>query len=171
MKTFFSRIFFWKSAPNFYLNRLLADKKDAQKISKKNLIDPSFSCLIYYSKPIIHVGFSIPIISSNWNSYFYNTLNLRNLQLKKYSDKLIWPFNVQINCSCHLKYFSNSRLSALSIQKYFRSLEYFLLTVGNNNFQNKIPILFVWVFCSIHIQIHSVLIANAPLFWQPTAMH
>ena len=57
---------------------------------------------------------------------------MRNLQeqVKKAFcyQKLIWPFTVRTNCSSDLKSFS-------------RSLEHFFLTVGQNNFGNKIQFL------------------------------
>ena len=74
--------------------------------------------------------FYIPIIFSNLNSNCSNSLDLRNLQeqVKKAFcyQKLFWPFTVWINCPSDLKSFS-------------RSLEQFFLTVGQNNFGNKIP--------------------------------
>ena len=43
---------------------------------------------------------------------------------------------VQINCSSDLKMFANS---ASNFKSFSRSLEQFFLTVGQNNFGNKIP--------------------------------
>ena len=59
-----------------------------------------------------------------------NLLDMRNLQeqVKKAFQKLFWPFTVRTNCSSVLNNFT-------------RSLEQFLLTVGQNNFGNKIPFL------------------------------
>ena len=54
---------------------------------------------------------------------------------------LFWPFTVWINCSIDLKHFENSRPSATNFKSFSRSLEQFFLTVGQNNFGNKIPIL------------------------------
>ena len=48
---------------------------------------------------------------------------------------------VRINCSSDLKIFANSRPSALNFKSFFLSLEHFFLTVGQNNFGNKIPFL------------------------------
>ena len=53
--------------------------------------------------------------------------------------KLFWPFTVWINCSGDLKIFENSRPSASNFKSFSRSLEQFFLTVGQNNFGNKIP--------------------------------
>ena len=44
-----------------------------------------------------------------------------------------------MNCSSDLKHFSNSRPSASNFKSFSRSLEQFFLTVGQNNFGNKIP--------------------------------
>ena len=49
---------------------------------------------------------------------------------------LFLPFNVWINCSSDLKNFANSFPSASNFKKI---LEHFFLTVGQNNFGNKIP--------------------------------
>ena len=49
---------------------------------------------------------------------------------------------VSINCSSDLKIFANCRPSALNFKSFSRSLEQFFLTVGQNNFGNKIPLLF-----------------------------
>ena len=89
--------------------------------------------------------FYIPIIFSNLNYNCSNFLDLRNLQeqVKKAFcyQKLFWPFTVWINCSSDLKIFANSRPSASNFKSFSRSLEQFFLTVGQNNFGNKIPFL------------------------------
>ena len=54
--------------------------------------------------------------------------------------KLFWPFTVWINCSSNLKHFANSRPSASNFKSFSQSLEQFFLTIGQNNFCNKIPI-------------------------------
>ena len=54
--------------------------------------------------------------------------------------KLFWPFTVWIDCSSDLKKFANSWPSASNFKSFSRSLEQFFLTVGQNNFGNKIPI-------------------------------
>ena len=70
---------------------------------------------------------------------------MRNLQeqVKKAFcyQKLFWPFTVWINCSSDLKNFKNSRPSASNFKNFSRSLEQFFLTVGQNNFGDKIPFL------------------------------
>ena len=81
----------------------------------------------------------------NLNSYCPNLLDIRNLQehVKKTFcyQNLFWPFTVWINCSGDLKIFVNSRPSASNFKSFSRSLEQFFLTVGQNNFGNKIPFL------------------------------
>ena len=87
--------------------------------------------------------FSIPKFFSNLNLNCSNLSSLRNFQeqVKKAFcyQKLFWPFTVWINCSSHLKNFENSWLSASNFKSFSRSLEQFFLTVGQNNFGNKIP--------------------------------
>ena len=77
------------------------------------------------------------------NSNCSNLLHLRNLQeqVKKAFcyQKLFWPFTVWINCSSDLKIFANSWPSASNFKSFSWSLEQFFLTVGQNNFGNKIP--------------------------------
>ena len=67
---------------------------------------------------------------------------MRNIQeqVNKASyQKLFWPFTVWINCSSDLKFFANSCPSASNFKSFSQSLEQFFLTVGQNNFGNKIP--------------------------------
>ena len=70
---------------------------------------------------------------------------MRNLkvQVKKAFcyQKLFWPFTVWINCSSDLKIFANSQPSASNFKSFSLSLGQFFLTVGQNNFGNKIPFL------------------------------
>ena len=65
-----------------------------------------------------------------WNCIWIKIRKLQE-QVRKAScyRKLFWPFTVRINCSSHLKIFENSWPR---ISKVF-------LTVGKNNFSNKIP--------------------------------
>ena len=72
---------------------------------------------------------------------------MRNLQeqVKKafcYQKKLFWPFTVWINCSSDLKKFANSWPSPLNFKSFSWSIKQFFLTVGRNNFCNKILFLF-----------------------------
>ena len=87
--------------------------------------------------------FSIPIIFSNLNFNCSNLWSLRNLkeQVKKAFcyQKLFWPFTLWINFSSDLKNFANSPPPASNFKSFSRSLEQFFLTVGQNNFGNKIP--------------------------------
>ena len=75
---------------------------------------------------------------------------MRNLQeqVKKAfcNQKLFWPFTVWTNCSSDLKNFANSWPSVSNFKKISWSLEQFFLTVGQNNFGNKMPC-FCWKNC------------------------
>ena len=75
---------------------------------------------------------------------------MRNLheQVKKAFcyQKLFWPFTVWINRSSDLKNFANSLPSASNFKSFSRSPEQPFLTVGQNNFGNKIPDSFFWIF-------------------------
>ena len=79
---------------------------------------------------------------SNLNSNCSNLFDMRNLQeqVKKAFcyQKLFWPFTVWINCSSDLKTFANSPPSVSNFKSLSLSLEQFFLTVGQNNFGNKI---------------------------------
>ena len=77
----------------------------------------------------------------NYNCSIFGDLRNLQEQVKKAFcyQKLFWPFTVWINCSSDLKNFENSRLSASNFKSFSRSLEQFFLTVGQNNFGNKIP--------------------------------
>ena len=72
-----------------------------------------------------------------------NLLEKRNLQeqVKKSFcyQKLFWPITVWINNSSDLENFANSWPSASNFKSFSQSLEQFFLTVGQNNFGNKIP--------------------------------
>ena len=48
--------------------------------------------------------------------------------------------NINKNCSSELKIFANSWPSASNFKSFSQSLEQFFLTVGQNNFGNKILI-------------------------------
>ena len=69
---------------------------------------------------------------------------MRNLQeqVKKAFcyQKMFWPFTVWVNCSNDLKNFANSRPSDSNFKSFSWSVEQFFLTVGQNNFANKIPL-------------------------------
>ena len=89
--------------------------------------------------------FWIPIFFSSLNSNCSNLLDMRNRkeQVKKAFcyQKLFWPVTVQTNCSSDFRIFENSRPSASNFKSFSQSLEQFFLTVGQNNFDNKIPFL------------------------------
>ena len=57
--------------------------------------------------------------------------------------KLFWPFTVRINCSSDLNFFFQilSLHQSSNFKSFSWSLEQFFLTVGQNNFGNKIPFL------------------------------
>ena len=80
----------------------------------------------------------------NYNcSTFWHLRNLQEQVKKAFCyQKLFWPFTVWINCSSDLKFFENSRPSASNFKSFSRSLEQFFVTVGQNNFGNKIPLFF-----------------------------
>jgi hypothetical protein len=114
----------------------------------------NFSCMFLYPK-----------VFSRLNSNCSNLLDMRNLQeqVKKPSCylKLFWPFIVQTNCSRDLKIFANSRLKAENFKKFSPSLEQFFLTVGQNNFGNKIGVKIPWIKFTL---ISSLLAQNFRLF-------
>jgi hypothetical protein len=89
----------------------------------------------------IFSNFSCMFLYSNNNYNCSNLSYLRNLQQQVKTAfcyrKLFWPFTVRTNCSNDLITFS-----VLGLQpriSFSRSLEQFFLTVGMNNFGNKIP--------------------------------
>ena len=79
---------------------------------------------------------------------------MRNLQeqVKKAFcyQKLFWPFTVWINCSSDLKHFANSRPSASNFKSFSWSLEHFFLTVSQNNFGNKVPLHWIYIYFLIN---------------------
>ena len=86
-----------------------------------------------------------PNIFSSLNYNCSKLLDKGNLQVQVKKafcyQKLFWPFNVWINCSSDRKKIANSRPSASNFKKKSRSFEQFFLTLGLNNFGNKIPFL------------------------------
>ena len=78
------------------------------------------------------------------NSNFSKLVDIKNLQeqVKKAfcCQKWIRPFTVWMSCSSDLKNFANSRPSVSNFKSLYRSLEQFFLTVGHNNFGNKIAL-------------------------------
>ena len=83
--------------------------------------------------------------------------------------KLFWPITVWINCFSDLKPFSNSWPLTSNFQRFLDwSTEHFFLKEGQNNFDNKIPLLLVknyilWgslqyspLLISIQMSIHSI---------------
>ena len=94
-------------------------------------------------------NFSCMFLNPNISSISscFNLLDMRNFQeqVKKALcyQKLLWPFTVWKNCSSDLKNFANSRPSASNFKSFSWSLAQFFLTVGQNNFGNKLPFLFI----------------------------
>ena len=85
------------------------------------------------------------ILNMFWISKVYFT-SLKFLRPAAFCyQKLFWPFTLWINCSSDLKNFANSRPSASNFKSFSRSLEQFFLTVGQNNFGNKIPLFMLCV--------------------------
>ena len=89
-------------------------------------------------------GISLCVLKINANTYL-----LPN-KISSYQ-KLFCPFTVLINCSSDLKIFKNSRPSASNFKSFSRSLEQFFLTVGQNNFGNKIPFFFKKLITCNHL--------------------
>jgi hypothetical protein len=58
--------------------------------------------------------------------------------------KIVLTFHClnKLSCSSDLKYFADSRPSASNFKSFSQSLEHFFLTVGQNNFGNKIQVFF-----------------------------
>ena len=110
------------------------------------------------------------MIFSNLNPNSSNLLHLRNVQEQVKEafcyQKLFWPFTVWINCSSDLKIFVNSRPSALNFKRFSQSVEHFFLTVGQNNFGNKIPL-----FISLRGHVHYILPSCKVWFWRNRVSH
>ena len=87
---------------------------------------------------------------SNYFCMFINPNIFFQEQVKKAfcDQKLFWPFTVWKNCSSDFKNFANSLPPASNFKSFSRSLGQFFLTVGQNNFGNKIPFTdeLCWVF-------------------------
>ena len=64
--------------------------------------------------------------------------------------KNLLTFHYWINCSRDLKIFANSWPLALNFKSFSWSLEQFSLTVGQNNFGNKIPFLLSFLAWNCH---------------------
>ena len=77
---------------------------------------------------------------------------------------MFWPFTVRINCSSDLKFFANSRPSASNFKSFSRTLEQFFLTVGQNNFDNKIPYLH-FLYCAYVSYVSRKCIMHCKYIW------
>ena len=88
-------------------------------------------------------------LNSNWSNLLY-LWNLQEQVKKAFCyQKLFWPFTVRTNCSSDLKFFPNSRPSGSNFKKFSWSQEQFFLTVGQNNFGNKIPWLLFFLYVNM----------------------
>ena len=101
-----------------------------------------------FSNWFLYVCFYIPIAILIVSMYM-GWETSRN-KLKKYFQKLSWPFTVRINCGSHPKSFS-------------RYIDQFFLTVCVNNFRNKIPYLNLWVVSHLEFQFCPKFILLLPL--------
>ena len=82
---------------------------------------------------------------SNLNSNCSNLTYLQEVKKTFCYQKLFWSFTVRTNCSSDLENFANSHPSASNFKGFPRSREqFFFLTIGEDNFGNKIPILNVY---------------------------
>ena len=63
--------------------------------------------------------------------------------------ELFWTFAVWTNCSSDLIFFANSRPSALNFIFFSITRTFFFLTLGQNNFGNKIPWLHPFLFYNL----------------------
>ena len=98
----------------------------------KQLLNNAQLCILTRNCPFLNLNFNCS-----------NLLVMRNLQeqVKKalFDQTLFWFFTFWINYSSNLKIFVNSGPLASNFKSFSRSLEHFFLTVGQNNFGNKIP--------------------------------
>ena len=115
LKAFFGLVFFCKI---WAVNLLLYFKK------KRKIVFQTFSACVW-----------IQIIFWNLNSNCSNSSNLRNLQEQAF----FWPLTVRTNFSSDCKVFANSCPSDSISKVFLDHKNNFFLTVGQNNFGNKIP--------------------------------
>ena len=99
----------------------------------------------------IYLPLTDRLSQSIWGQYFFQKIVKKKVRKEFCYQRLFWPFTVWINCSSDLNFFF--KFSAFSLEYSFsRSLEQFFLTVGQNNFGNKIPNLIV---CTQNVNICS----------------
>ena len=135
-------------------NCLSTDEKNREKFAKISalLISlwqfsrqklSSHSAANHFLLVTFPVWIYFPIISSNLSYNCSNLLDNINLQEKVKKafcyHNWFWPCIVWINCSSDLKKFANSRPSTSNFKSFSQSLEKIFLTVGQNNFGNRIP--------------------------------
>ena len=101
---------------------------------------------------------------SDLNHNCSNFLDLRNHQEQDKKafcyQKLLWPFTVWINWSSDLKNFVNSRAPTWNFKSFSQSLEQFFLTLGQNNFGNKIPLFWYQTSLWEVLEVESYLICS-----------
>ena len=111
-----------KICKNFEITRTMCLNSERSEQFLVTECFSNFSCM-----------FLNPNNSSNLNSNCSKSYDVRNLQeqVKKAFcyQKMFWPFTV-----------ANSRPSAFNFKSFSQSLDQFLLTVGQNNFGNKMPV-------------------------------
>ena len=78
------------------------------------------------------------------------------------------PFAVRTNCSSVLKIFANSWPSASNLKSFSWSLEQFFLTVGQNNFGNKIPLISKFIYNKSKCQKYEWMINNTNVPFKAT---
>jgi hypothetical protein len=119
--------FFWKLFLAWFLQNMSIKLAVVLQKEKKNSFS-NFSCMLVLN-PNNFLKFEFYLIV-----LIYKIWETSRNKLKKH-------FTVRKNCSSDLKIFANSRPSASDFKKNSRSQEHFFLTVGQNNFGNKIPLL------------------------------
>ena len=106
-------------------------------------------CILYLWQNALHFFANFSCIFLNPNFFpiwilIYKRWEICRNKLKMHSVTINCPELPQlawISCSSDLKKFANSRPSASNFIRIFQSLNHFFLTVGQNNFGNKIPLL------------------------------
>ena len=117
----------------------MAENSNFKKIASEPYYFIVSTALSWKKQPNKNEGFFyfVKVFCNNFHHKIYKE------QVKKAFcyQKLFWPFTVWINCSSDLIIFANSRPSASNFKIFSRSPEQFFLTVGQNNFGNKILLL------------------------------
>ena len=124
----------------FLLHTVFMGLKTRSFLERRNSTEIIRNSYLFLTFPAC---FSIPIIFAISNSNSSNLLDMRNLQeqgkhsvTKNCPDLSLFEW---IMYSSDLKKFASFRPSASNFKSFSWSLEQFFLTVGQNNFDNKIP--------------------------------